>query len=165
MKPATLLFLLFLTVPALARLGETPQQIEARYGKPLETAKPDSPATNAEVYAKNGFRIEVGFYEGKSYYEQFRRIDPQEPNSLLEITETEREWLLNANDAPYKGRWSSAVSPLQNGASQEEATYKHIDGWLVATYRKRVFTIRSLRFEKQMEADEKKRQQENLKDF
>src|ERR1017187_9069927 len=98
MKPALLLCFLLLAVPAHARLGETTEQIEARYGKPIKATKPESPATDAEVYEKNGFQITVGFYEGKSYYEQFRKIDPQKPNSFLEITETERNRLLKANE-------------------------------------------------------------------
>src|ERR1039457_4135935 len=98
MKPAILLCFLLLAVPAYARLDETTEQIQARYGKPLSDIKPESPATVARVYEKNGFRIAVGFYEGKSYYEQFRKIDPQKPNSFLEITQTEQNRLREAND-------------------------------------------------------------------
>ena len=152
MKPALLLFLLFLTVPAYARLDETTEQIEARYGKPLSDIKPENPATAANVYEKNGFHITVGFYEGKSYYEQFRKIDPQKPNSFLEITETERNRLAKANDVV-------AYHPLQYVNRSDP------HGRSEAIYDSQVFTIRSLRVEKQKEADEKKRLEENLKDF
>ena len=166
MKPAILLCFLLLAVPVHARLGELTQQIEARYGKPLEATKPESPATNAEVYEKNGFRITVGFYEGKSYYEQFQKVDPQKPNSFLEITETEREWLLNRNDQHV---WSHFVKPLsqsQNGvAREEEVIYVSLNRQMQAIYGLKVFTIRSLQFEKQKGADEKKQLEENLKDF
>ena len=63
MKPALLLCLLLSAIPAYARLGETTEQIEARYGKPIQATKPESPATDAEVYEKNGFQITVGYFE------------------------------------------------------------------------------------------------------
>ena len=151
MKPALLLCFLLLAAPAFARLGETTEQIEARYGKSTKAAKPESPATDAKVYEKNGFRIAVGFYEGKSYYEQFRKIDPQKPNSFLEITETERNRLAKANALV-------GYNPLQY-------VNRSFDGRSEAIYDSQVFTIRSLRVENQKEADEKKREADKLKDF
>jgi hypothetical protein len=154
MKPALLLFLLFLTVPAYARLDETTEQIEARYGKPLNDIKPESPATAANVYEKNGFHITVGFYEGKSYYEQFRKIDP-----LLDITQTEQNCLLKANG--MQGLWRRGA---QNGTGLEGHNIAP-NRQAEAIYALKVFTIRSLRVENQKEADEMKREADNLKDF
>jgi hypothetical protein len=154
MKPALLLCLLLLTVPAYARLGETTQQIEARYGKPIKATKPESPATDAEVYEKNGFEITVGYYEGKSYYEEFRKPETKEPRHLQQITTTELNCLLKANQI--------SASYSAGGAPE---TLRSNDGQVEANYRSQVFTIRYLRFEKQKEADEKKREEDNLKDF
>jgi hypothetical protein len=154
MKPALLLFLLFLTVPAYARLDETTEQIEARYGKPLSDIKPESPATAAKVYEKNGFHITVGYYEGKSYYEQFRKIDP-----FFNITKMEQNCLLKANG--MQGLW-------QTGAQNVTALEWHNiapNGQAEAIYALKVFTIRSIRVENQKEVDEKKREADNLKDF
>jgi len=154
MKPAILLCLLLLAVPAYARLGETSEQIEARYGKPIKATKPEGPATDAEVYEKNGFQITVGYHEGKSYYEEFRKPDPQKPNDLLELTETERDLLAKVNDlVGYSGH-----------AALKYAS-RFGDGRSEAVYANRVFTIRSLRVENQNEADEKKREADNLKEF
>ncbi len=179
MKPALLLCFLLLAVPAYARLDETTEQIEARYGKPLSDMKPESPATVARVYEKNGFRIAVGFYEGKSYYEQFQKIDPQKPNSFLEITETERNWLLLANDTYQWGNLYTQTSapfsspivsrppeshPIPSRPPSERYWYSS-GNTAEATYRDKVFTICSLRVESQKAADEKKRLEENLKDF
>jgi hypothetical protein len=154
MKPALLLSFLLLAAPAYARLGETTEQIEARYGKPTRAAKPESPATDAEVYEKNGFDITVGYYEGKSYYEEFRKPETKEPRHLQEITTTELNCLLKAN------QFSPSFSPLD----RREKLWSN-DGRLEAVYANQVFTIRSMRVEKQKEADEKKRLEENLKDF
>jgi hypothetical protein len=121
------------------------------------------------VYENNGFRIEVGFYEGKYYYEQFRKLDPQNPNSLLEITETERNWLLGANEEPLHGpsKWYRQIleSPPQNGATHYKDVYEYDERNRKATYDWKVLTIRSLQVENHKKADEKKRLEENLKDF
>ena len=173
MKPALLLCLLLLAVPAHARLDETTEQIEARYGKPLSDIKPESPATVARVYEKNGFRIAVGFYEGKSYYEQFQKVDPEKPNSFLEITQTERGWLLKANatyqwvnelDTQRRVPFSRPIEshPIESHRPGERDSSGNM---AKATYRDKVFTICSLRVESQKAADEKKRLEENLKDF
>jgi hypothetical protein len=148
MKPALLLCFLLLAVPAHARLGETTQQIEARYGKPIRATKPESPATDAQVYEKNGFRITVGYYEGKSYYEQYQKIDPKNPNLPVEISETERNWLAKAN-----------------GLFPENDKYISWDKLSEGRYTLFALTIRSLRVEKQREAEEKKWLEENLKEF
>ena len=54
MKPALLLCFLLLAVPAHARLGETTQQIEARYGKPLKTVKPESQGEYLHLQTRDG---------------------------------------------------------------------------------------------------------------
>ena len=157
MKPAILLCFLLLAVPAYARLWETTQQIEARYGKPIKATKPESPATDAEVYEKNGFQITVGYYDGKSYYEEFRKPELNKPGHLQEITETERLYLLKANHI------SEGYRALGNG--HEGIYYQAYDGQPEAIYENRVFTIRSFQVENQKDAEERKREQENLKDF
>ena len=157
MKPAILLYFLLLAIPAYARLGETSEQIEARYGKPIKATKPESPATDAEVYEKNGFQIMVGYYEGKSYYEQFRKPEAKEPHYLQEITETERHYLLTANQFSWTNHMQTDKGTIwasDYGKQPAEAVYGN-----------QVLTIRSLRVKKQREADEKKREEENLKDF
>lgn len=55
---------------AFARLGETEQEITARYGTGTKVA-PRFPNTTNMRYSKNGFKIYVCFLEGKSFREQF----------------------------------------------------------------------------------------------
>src|SRR5664280_3485397 len=91
------MFLLLLAIPAYARIDETVQEIQTSYGKPLKGIKPESPATVAGIYETNGFRIVVGFYRDKSYYEQFQKVYPKKTSLIQAITEDERVILLKAN--------------------------------------------------------------------
>ena len=102
---------LLLAATSQARLNETVQEIEARYGKVIKSVKPEYTATAARVYQKNGFRITVGFYNNGSCYEQFQKVDPKNPNAVLEISETERDSLLqlNCNGCSGKGKLSSEL--------------------------------------------------------
>jgi hypothetical protein len=163
MMKATLFCLLLVTTTAYARLGETVQEVETRYGKPLRNFKSESPATVAKVYEKNGFRIIVGFYQDKSYYEQFWKPDPKKPNSFLPISETERETLLRANCAGCQ--WEKNTPIFTSGGDYYETTYNRSDGLVRATYDdgagRLMFTIRSL----QKEIEDKQREKENLKGF
>jgi hypothetical protein len=167
MRPSVLLCFLFLAVSAQARLGETVQEIENRYGKPLKGVKAETPASVAGVYEKNGFRIIVGFYQNKSYYEQISKIDPEKPSSCLEISEAARGSLLqlNCKGCSWKGHAQETFSP--DGRSYYVTTYKPSSELVAAVYDgdKKVFTIRLLVVEKQNEADEQKRERENLKGF
>lgn len=167
MRPAILLFLLLSAATAQARLDETVQQIEARYGKPLKGVVPENPATVAGLYEKNGFRITVGFYQNKVCYEKLQKVDPKNPNSFVEISETERDSLLqvNCNGCSWKGHAQETFSP--DGRSYYVTTYKTANGPVSAIYDgdKKVFTVRSLVVEQQNSQIEKREQQENLKGF
>jgi hypothetical protein len=168
MRPAVLLFFLLPVITAQARLDETIQEIETRYGKPLKGVNAESPATVAGVYEKNGFRITVGFYQNRAYYEKFQKVDPKKANSFLEISDTERSALLKAN---CKGcNWVGNVLEkrlLLEGRTVYETTYNRSDGLATSTYDtdSKTLVVRSLQVELQKQADEKKRQQENLKGF
>src|ERR1017187_1525179 len=167
MRPTILFCFLLLSATAYARLDETVPEIEARYGKPLNGVKAESPATVAGVYEKNGLRITVGFCQNKSCYEQFQKPDPKNPNSYVELSETERSQLIDAN---CKGcAWHEHSEPLtaSDGRIYYLSTYK-LSNDLVSAINdgdKKVFTIRSLVVENQNAEIEKKRQQESLKGF
>jgi len=167
MRTAVLFCFLVLSASAFARLDETVPDIEARYGKPLKGVKAESPATVAGLYEKNGLRITVGFCQNKSCYEQFQKPDPKNPNSYLELSETERSQLIDAN---CKGcGWHGHAEPMttSDGRIYYLTTYKLSNELVSAVYDgdKKVFTIRSLVVEHQNAEIEKKRQQENLKGF
>ena len=58
MKP--IILLLALTMAAFARIGETPAECEARYGKPVEAKAMFS------TYDKNGIKFRITFSEGRA---------------------------------------------------------------------------------------------------
>jgi hypothetical protein len=163
-----LLLLLLSAATALGRLEETVQEIETRYGKALKGVVPESPATVAGLYEKNGFRITVGFFQNKVYYEKFQKIDPEKANSFLEISNMERESLLKANckGCDWVGTVLEKHMILENRIVYETTSIRS-DGLARATYDtdSRILVVRSLQVEKQQEVDEKKREQENLKGF
>lgn len=170
MRPAILLCFLLSAATAQARLDETVKEIDARYGKPLKGLTPESPATVAGLYQKNGFLITVGFYQNKAYYEKFQKIDPKKPNSFLVISDIERESLLKANCKGCDWVGHNTEEPSFDAGhlgSIVKTTYDRSDGLAHADYdnHSMILVVRSLAVEKQKEANEKKRQQENLKGF
>jgi hypothetical protein len=87
---------------AQARLGETEQEVEARYGKPIATIDPD-PAMRAVAYQHKGFVIMVTYENGKSGAEIYQKPDKSE------ITDPERTVLLEANAGGYKWTYKEEV--------------------------------------------------------
>jgi hypothetical protein len=85
--------MLILTVSAVARLGETVEQCNTRYGKPTETD-----AVGRVVYLKSGILITILFINGRADYLGFMKFYDGGPF-------VEEEWLkiLDANSA--FGKW------------------------------------------------------------
>lgn len=90
-----LLFITGVTATAHARLGETPDQLVARYGQPLSEV--DQKAENGKVgmanvvFQKGGFEIDVSVNDGVSVQETFKKLNGQ-PLTLGEV-----RTLLDAN--------------------------------------------------------------------
>lgn len=86
-----------------ARIGETPEQCQARYGKPVKID-----AENKSIwYQKVGFLIAVTFYEGKAESIMFMKadsIDSVISGLAAEISETEIQNLLKSNGEGKKWR-------------------------------------------------------------
>jgi len=195
MKKPTLLLLLacFLLSAATcyARLDETVPEIEFRYGKARKGVNPEYPATVAGLYYTNAFWITVGFFQNKSYYEKFQKIDPKKPGAFQEITQDEQVAILtkNCKGCDWRERQpvteQREVKPAENGKDMFKQMFpEHIqvihraydrsDGLAVATYDDQSLTllIKSLVVEQQeeeakkkREMEEKKRQAESLKGF
>jgi len=97
MKPAllTFLFIISVTATAQARLGETPDQLVARYGQPLseddQKAEGIKIAASTVVFQKGGFEIDVIVSEGVSVAETFKKLNGDS------FTLEEVRYLLNAN--------------------------------------------------------------------
>jgi hypothetical protein len=88
--------LLMLVSSAFARIGETEQQIEARYGKTIRTlSKGNQPLQKA--YQSSGLDIAVTYIDGVSQSEFFSKQDKSE------LSKNEIALLLEANAAG--SRW------------------------------------------------------------
>jgi hypothetical protein len=91
----TLVFIGTATSAALARIGETPDQLVARYGQPLNEV--DQKAEGAKIplakvsFQKGGYQIDVTISGGVSVQEIFKKINGQP------ISFDEAQILLNAN--------------------------------------------------------------------
>jgi hypothetical protein len=98
----TLLYLLFLATAASARIGETPAELQARYGKPTGTT-----ATRT-TYEKAGIRITVAMWRGRCHLILFSPMLSKEdlakdPNALpRKFTDAEIGALLARNPADAK---------------------------------------------------------------
>jgi hypothetical protein len=88
-----------------ARIGETPDQLVARYGQPLkeEDQKPDGTkiALAKVTFQKGGYQIEVTITGGASQQEVFKKLNGQP------ITVEETRVLLDANSQGLN--WSPPV--------------------------------------------------------
>jgi hypothetical protein len=99
----TLVFIATASICAMARIGETPDQLVARYGQPLNET--DQKGEGAKIplarvtFQKGGFEIDVTITGGVSVQEIFKKINGQP------ITVDEARILLAANAGPYT--WSA----------------------------------------------------------
>ena len=95
----TLLFIAGVTATAQARLGETPDQLVARYGQPLTEVDQKAEGTKVAlanvVFQKGGFEIDVSLSDGLSVQESFKKINGQ-PMTVAEV-----KTLLAANSQGY----------------------------------------------------------------
>ena len=81
-----ILLLLLLCAPAFGRLGETKDECEKRYGKPVTI---DGKIVK---YVKNDFVVAIQFVDDKACFLMFTHTDPEKI-----IGETERDEILKAN--------------------------------------------------------------------
>lgn len=99
---------------AIARIGETPEQCQVRYGKLVKADKDKEELQ----FQKDDILITVRFYNGKADYISFeskRRVSPQQ---LQGFSDSEIQGLLKANGGMRSWmRWkegSSANEPIRN---------------------------------------------------
>jgi hypothetical protein len=95
----TFVFILCVTVTAQARLGESADQLVARYGQPLsendQKREGDKIALADVIFQKGGFRIEVTVTDGISVAEVFSKLN-SDPLTVNEV-----RTLLNDNSQGY----------------------------------------------------------------
>jgi len=106
----TLCFIVSVTATAQARLGETADQLVARYGDSLsqtdQKAEGDKIASSKVVFQKGGFQIDVTFSDGISVAESFKKLNG------AALTAEEVQTLLNANS---QGHGWEAPRMVQGG--------------------------------------------------
>lgn len=124
----TLVLIVSLTATAQARLGETPDQLVARYGQPLsetdQKADGDKVATSEAIFQKGGYQIDVTLVNGVSVAESYKKLNGDvmsvgEVRTLLTANAQEHGW-----EAPRlvqgEKRWSrddSATAKLAQDGS------------------------------------------------
>jgi hypothetical protein len=155
-----------LALPCHARLGETAEECEARYGAPTMTKDApktiDAPGATTSAYEKAGLRIIATIYQGKVGSIFFEKIKENALGKSVEFSNAEVSALLEANGG---GNEWTPVSPLQAGFGNK--------GWLledgsamallVGFENRLIFT--SMELSRIQEENKRKRQQENLEDF
>jgi hypothetical protein len=82
---------LTLSSTAVARIGETLEQCQSRYGKEIRRAN------GCSVFIKAGFYIMVQFYEGKADSILFRKVEQNILDMPVEISPNEIQNLLKQN--------------------------------------------------------------------
>lgn len=90
---------------ASARIGETPEQCEVRYGKPVRIEKKDE----SKIYLKTGFRINIFFIEGKAVTMIFEKMDKDLSRISHQITTNEVQSLLQSNSGGKE--WEEVMLP------------------------------------------------------
>jgi len=145
--PLTLVFIFTTTCGAWARIGETPDQLVARYGQPLNET--DQKAEGAKIslarvtFQKGGYQIDVTISGGLSVQEAFKKINNQpitveEARLLLSANAQGLEWSAPEKkaDAMIWTRDDNAVAQLSNDGSMiirsrqltaEEITAKRLE--------------------------------------
>ena len=112
-----LLFILTLAaVTAHARLGETAEQLTARYG-------PVTKSGELLSYTFSGFTVIVTMLDGRSACEQYIHVE-QRAFRAKEITDTEAEAFMSAN-VPG-GKWERILSPEGSAWLTEDKAFMAI---------------------------------------
>jgi hypothetical protein len=89
-----------LSLPAHARIGETPEQCQARYGAAIKADK----AAQSILFSKAGLNVMTFFREGKCVRVGFWKSEVDILNSPLALSDAEKEALLDANGGGAKWR-------------------------------------------------------------
>jgi hypothetical protein len=86
-----LVTLLALLRSAPCRIGETLQECETRYGKPVESKK------DTALFFKNGMTVSAHFIDGKVDSITYYKIDPKDSKKTIAPPDAEVDILLQAN--------------------------------------------------------------------
>ncbi len=151
----TLIFIISITAPALARLGETGDQIVTRYGQPLSEI--DQKAEGAKLalvfitFQKNGFEVDVTLSDGASVAESFRKLNGE----ALSIGEVRT--LLNSNAQGYG--WEAPVE------AEDQKKWTRDDGAVATLTGGRILNLASKQLLVQKSVAKKLEHQPSLEGF
>jgi hypothetical protein len=83
-----------LSQPVFARIGETEQEVQARYGQSISEQKPIPPEPAEKIlhYRKDNIKVIVKFWRGVSAYESFEFDKPINGQAMIQVNA-----ILNAN--------------------------------------------------------------------
>lgn len=92
--------LLLLASPALARIGETPSECAARYGKAVSVDEEHQ----ATLHEKAGIEVTCFFHDGKCDYIAFSNLEKDADRMSVAFTDAERKVLFEASSG--SGVWT-----------------------------------------------------------
>ncbi len=144
-----------------ARLGETPEQCEERYGTPNKTKKEPAgslPGTTLARYQKAGLEITVLFYVGKAAFIVFQKPEENAYGNANELSLPEIEVLLKANGGGKKWQVIPRRSGLAWVLDDESALALYADG-------PNFLTIQTAEYEAAEAANRRAKDEENLNGF
>lgn len=156
---AGILLVLLTVAPAFARIGETPEQCEQRYGE----SNPLKSTGDTKTYHKGDFSITIAFLKGKAAFIEFvRDIRTDAPVwDARNLSEEEIQKLLTAN-ASGKSWKKQPSAPLKEG--EPEITFWLLeDNSCLAIYVKGVSLKIVTREYDQLRADEAQAEEDRKK--
>lgn len=111
----------FAASPVFARIGETPQQCQQRYGAPF---KVDGRWT---FFKLSGFGIMISFFEGKADSILYRKLEQSILGQAVEMSNNEIEKLLEINAGQSTWKTRTVISMDREWETE--------DGELIAFYK------------------------------
>jgi acyl-CoA synthetase (AMP-forming)/AMP-acid ligase II len=155
-----------------ARLGETPEQCEERYGTAIAVDDADKAfdprGATIALYEKAGLEIFVTFYRGSAVLLTFKRLHK---NALgnLDLSPTEVASLLNANAAGKEwgsvvwGRWGLPENNVTRSGNEPHCYLT--DGAATAVYEDGMLKIVNRGYDALQKAAREDSEQKNLEEF
>jgi hypothetical protein len=151
--PVAGLLTLLTASQCFARIGETFRECEKRYGK-CQKRTPEM-----SIFEKNGISIGIRYYENKADFILYRKSEETAAHVPIPFSDTEIEILLNSNSGEKKWKAGDVTSTARDWVTE--------DGALLARYTlmDNSLTIITKVYKDRFEAEEKIKQQKNLKGF
>lgn len=116
-------FFAMMVIPLLARIGETNEECDARYGQGELTK-----VAGTKIYKKAGFEIECSFRDGKVVRMDFSHIEKDSAGQPIKITSAELDALMEANGGGDKWEKGFIGNIFRPGWATEDGTRQAIYG-------------------------------------